>query len=97
MIIACAIAGLLFCYLESPIAKAIIGFLFLAKLLAYSRSSGLELHYCHANELFKEFVEKSKIRQMKFEPYLWAPHSIQQGFFYLLSEKWYRWLYLNKF
>ena len=97
MFLVCTIAGLLFCYLESLTAKLIISFCFLAKLLAYSRSSGVELHYSKENKLFKEFDEKSKIKKMKFEPYLWAPHAIQQGFFYLLSEKLYRWLYLNQF
>lgn len=97
MFLVCTITGLLFCYLESLAAKLIISFFFLAKLLAYSRSSGVELHYSKENDLFKEFDEKSKIKKMKFEPYLWAPHAIQQGFFYLLSEKLYRWLYLNQF
>ena len=97
MFLVCAITGLLICYLESLAAKLIISFFFLAKLLAYSRRSGVELHYSQENDLFKEFDEKSKIKKMKFEPYLWAPHALQQGFFYLMSEKLYRWLYLNKF
>ena len=58
----CAITGALLCYLESLTAKLVIGFFFLAKLLAYSRSSGIELHYSRENDLLKEFDEKSKIK-----------------------------------
>ena len=67
----------LFCYIESPIARLVLGWIFLMKLFAYLRSSGLELHFSKDDNLFSEFVEKSKIMKMKYEPYLWAPHNLQ--------------------
>ena len=87
----------LFCYLESPIARLILGFIFLSKLFAYWRSSKLEFHFSKTNNLFSEFVEKSKIKKMKYEPYLWAPHNLQQGIFYVVSEIIYKKLNPNDF
>ena len=68
---------LIACYFQSVYVYALVSLLAIAKLIAYSRGGLLELHYDESQEsLTKEFVERSRIRKMSFEPYLWAPHCI---------------------
>lgn len=73
-------------YFQSFLARILLGFVAFCKIVAYLRSSGLELRYSKHNELFQEFVEKTKIAKMSFEPYLFGPTPICQGAFYILSE-----------
>ena len=61
-------------------------FLLLCKLVAYLRTAHLQLYYPKENSLFKEFVEKSDISKMTFEPNIFAPNSLFQAVFFLFKE-----------
>ena len=73
-------------YFQSLVPRILLGFILFCKILAYLRSSGLELRYSKHNELFQEFVEQTKIAKMSFEPYLFGPTAMSQGVFYIISE-----------
>ena len=67
----------------------IICFTLFAALKLYARSlkSKLELSYDKSNKFFNEFLEKSSIRQLEYEPFILAPGPVFQGIFYLAYEK----------
>ena len=73
-------------YLSARTIVTIVALLAFCKFIAKSRSSCLHLHYSKDNKLYKEFIERSNIASLKFEPYIFAPTATPQGIFYLLSE-----------
>lgn len=75
----------------------ILGIYVALKLVARSKRSKLELLYDKSSPLFKEFVEKSDIAHLVYEPYLFAPHSVLQGIFYIVCERLSRTLQPFKF
>ena len=72
-------------------------FLVICKIITYRRKKQLELRYDHSNELFKEFIAKSEISKMEYEPYIFAPTPGLQGFVYLLMETFYENIRPEKF
>ena len=84
-------------YFETTTIVAIVAFFALCKYIARGRKSKLTLHYCKENKLYKEFVEKSNITQLSYEPYLFAPTPGPQGIFYLFAEEFYKYFYHDKF
>ena len=65
---------------------AIFGALFLLKVFSWSMKAKLELIYSKDNELFNDFVKKSNISVLQFEPYIFAPLPFCQAFFYLIKD-----------
>ena len=67
------------------------------KIVTYTQSSDLELRYSQKNQLFKEFVEKTDITKMRFEPYLLSPTPLSQGIVYMLLETFFKKYFANVF
>ena len=66
--------------------RAILIFCLVAKIIAKWQTRGLELVYDKSNPLFQEFVEKSNIKKLRFEPYFLGLSPFFQSFFYLIAE-----------
>ena len=81
-----AVLMLAMAYFDRTTAIICVAVLVILKLVAYMRSSKLTLLYAKDNELFKEFVEKSNISTLKFEPYILAPTPVPQGVLYIMKE-----------
>ena len=67
------------------------------KLYAVSCKGKLVLDYDQTNELFKKFVEKSRITSLEYEPFFLSPTPAWQGFIYLLIETFFENLFPTKF
>ena len=64
----------------------LLGVLVLLKIIAVSKASRLQLHYNKDNKLFTEFVAKSNISKLRFEPHILSPTPIPQALLYLAKE-----------
>ena len=73
-------------YFSTTTLIAIFGFFAFLKFISRGRSSNLHFNYDKGNKLFNEFIQRSNITKLKFEPYIFAPTPAPQGIFYLLSE-----------
>ena len=62
------------------------------KLIALMQRSNLELCYDKDNKLFKDFVSKSNIKQLVYEPHILAPSPALQGIVYLIYELIIQWI-----
>ena len=60
-------------YLSREVVMLIVGILVLLKFIARQRRSNLEMRYDKDSKLFKEFVEKTNIADIKYEPHIFAP------------------------
>ncbi len=68
--IAVLLLGLASC--EQTTMLAVLAILSIAKLIAILQKSKLDLVYDQANPLFKDFVSKTKISTMIYEPFMLA-------------------------
>lgn len=73
-------------YFSTRTIVAIVAILATLKFIAWRRSSRMRFNYNKENKLFNEFMEKSTISQLKFEPHILAPTPALQGIIYLLAE-----------
>ena len=81
-----AFFSLVVSFLDQTKIIILVAYLLLMKLIAYGRSSTMELNYDKKNKMFQKFVQTSKISTMKYEPYLFAPVFGLQGIFYMICE-----------
>ena len=68
------------CMMLTAITMILLG------LLQYMRTQPLELFYSKKNALFQEFVQKTGISKLAFQPYILAPTPAIQGLLYLFSD-----------
>ena len=97
MFIFISILALLGALFTNPWLRVLFATLALMKVVSYAQGSGLELRYSKDNALFKEFVAKSKITQLRFEPFLFGLTPLCQGIFYMIAETAHKLLYKNDF
>ena len=62
--------------LDRSTVLILAAFLLLCKLCTYRWRSPLELHYDKKNKLFQEFVKKTNITTMEYEPYILASNNL---------------------
>ena len=89
-----ALAAVIF---TNPWARLLLAIVALCKVISYMEGSELELRYSENNELFKEFIAKSKIAKLRFEPYLFGLTPLMQGVFYMVMEITYKLMHKNDF
>ena len=66
--------------------RLLLALVALCKLISYMQSSELEIRCSENNELFKEFIAKSKIAKLRFEPYLFGLTPFMQAISFLIME-----------
>lgn len=86
MFLTISLLVLAFVYFTSVTMRVLLSAVALLKVIAYLQGSGLELRYSGKNELFREFVAKSEITRMWFEPYFLSLTPLAQGVIYMVAE-----------
>ena len=84
-------------YFSKTTIIAFICILVMLKLIARGRSSCLTFHYDKDNKLYKEFIEKTDIANLKYEPHLFGPTPGPQGFIYITMETLFKFCWPDKF